>query len=69
MSSWSTITNEDGKQAKIRKEASYLNTSLAEHHIIILTNVNISGRKGRRERGEGMEAGNRNNKEIIWLEQ
>ena len=57
LSSWSTITNEDGKQAKIRKEASYLNTLLAEHHNH-LTNFNISWeerKKGERGRNGGRE--------------
>lgn len=45
------------KQAKIRKEASYLNSSLAEHHNH-LTNVNISWeerKKGERGRNGGRE--------------
>lgn len=57
LSSWSTITSEDGKQAKIRKETSYLNTSLAEHHNH-LTNVYISWeerKKGERGRNGGRE--------------
>lgn len=57
LSSWSTITSEDGKQANIRKGTSYLNISLAEHHNH-LTNVNISWeetKKGERGRNGGRE--------------